>query len=94
MAAHDVEGRIHSRGSRALLSALQKVTQVALAQALGVKRARLGHWANGRHKPEFDGRQACFRCLGIPLDWWDLPPANDTTPPMARELPSAARLAA
>lgn len=79
--AANVEGRTHSRGSRALLAALQKVTQVALARVMGVKRARLGHWANGRHKPEYDGRLACLTHLGIPLDAWDLPPANDTLPP-------------
>ncbi len=77
------EGRNHSRGSRALLAKLQTITQVALAKLIGVKRARLGHWANGRHKPEFDGRKACLEHLGIPLDWWDIEPANDTKPAIA-----------
>lgn len=61
--AEVAEARLHTRASRALLAKLQTMTQKALAKLLGVKRARLGHWANGRHRPDADGRIACMTHL-------------------------------
>lgn len=62
-----------SEGQQQLTHALAQpgLTQTKLAQRLGVKRSTLSCWASGQRSPDYFGRVALARELGIALDAWD-----------------------
>lgn len=45
------------------------LTQIAIAERLGVKRPRVGHWFTGRNLPRKAERLGLANLLGVSLDW-------------------------
>lgn len=63
-------------------------TYTDAAEALGVTRSAVGHWANDRRQPDLDDLRALAKALDVDLAWLALGEGN---PPVTATLPDDER---